>query len=63
MHSKYMVIDDDEVELGSFNYTKAAEEQNAENVLVVRHSPALAGAYRANWQRLWDESEDVRARY
>ena len=59
MHSKYMVIDDDEVELGSFNYTTAAEQHNAENVLVVRHSPKLADAYAANWQRLWNESEDV----
>lgn len=63
MHGKYMLIDDDEVELGSFNYTTAAERHNAENVLVVRHSPKLASAYKANWQRLWDESQDVQARY
>jgi hypothetical protein len=31
MPSKYMVIDDDEVELGSFNDTKEAEENDAEN--------------------------------
>lgn len=34
---------------GSFNSSKAAEENNAENLLVV-HDPALAGKYAANWQ-------------
>jgi hypothetical protein len=34
-----------------------------ENVLVVRHSPKLAAAYRENWQRLWNESQDVAAAY
>ena len=62
MHSKYIIIDDSEVELGSFNFTKAAEEANAENVLVVRHSPQVAATYLADWQRLWDESEDVNGR-
>lgn len=62
MHSKYMVIDDSEIELGSFNYTNAAEKNNAENVLIVRRSPALANAYKANWQHLWDESEVVDSR-
>jgi len=61
MHNKYIIIDNLEVELGSFSFTKAAEEHNAENVLVVRHSPKLAAAYRANWQSLWNEFDDVTA--
>ena len=47
-HNKVMIIDDDTVVTGSFNFTKAAEERNAENVLVIR-DPAMAGRYRANW--------------
>jgi phosphatidylserine/phosphatidylglycerophosphate/cardiolipin synthase-like enzyme len=48
-HSKVMVIDDQVVITGSFNFTKAAESQNAENLLVI-HDPALAVKYTANWQ-------------
>src|SRR6185369_7846496 len=36
MHDKFMVIDSSTLELGSFNYTRSAEEKNAENVLVIR---------------------------
>jgi len=40
-HNKIMVVDDATVITGSFNFTKAAEENNAENLLVIR-SPELA---------------------
>jgi phosphatidylserine/phosphatidylglycerophosphate/cardiolipin synthase-like enzyme len=33
---------------GSFNFTKAAEEKNAENLLVIRDA-ALAATYLDNW--------------
>ena len=48
-HNKIMVIDDQTVITGSFNFTTAAEEHNAENLLVIR-SPDLAAKYTANWQ-------------
>ncbi len=48
-HNKVMVIDGDTVITGSFNFTRAAEEQNAENLLII-HDPALAARYTANWQ-------------
>lgn len=48
-HNKVMVIDDWIVITGSFNFTKAAEERNAENLLVIR-DPALARKYFTNWQ-------------
>lgn len=60
MHNKFMIIDETNVQLGSFNYTKAAEERNAENVLYIRNNPDLAKAYSNNWQKLWDESTDYR---
>jgi len=47
-HNKVMIIDDDTVITGSFNFTKAAEEHNAEN-LIVLHDRTLAAKYRANW--------------
>ena len=48
-HNKVMVIDGETVLTGSFNFTTAAEERNAENLLLVQ-DPALAARYAANWQ-------------
>ena len=45
-----MIIDDRIVITGSFNFTKAAEEKNAENLLVI-DSPALAAKYVANFAK------------
>ncbi|MDR3424661.1 MAG: phospholipase D-like domain-containing protein [Alphaproteobacteria bacterium] len=56
MHDKFIVIDNKAVELGSFNYTKAAEERNAENALVVRDSPQVVADYTQQWEKLWEEA-------
>lgn len=50
-HSKVMVIDGRDVITGSFNFTKAAQQRNAENVLLIKDDAPLASAYAANWQR------------
>ena len=55
-HNKVMVIDDETVLTGSFNFTKAAEGKNAENLLVIRDKP-LAAKYSANWQAHAEHSE------
>jgi phosphatidylserine/phosphatidylglycerophosphate/cardiolipin synthase-like enzyme len=34
-HNKVMIIDGETVNTGSFNFTRAAEENNAENLLVI----------------------------
>jgi phosphatidylserine/phosphatidylglycerophosphate/cardiolipin synthase-like enzyme len=47
-HNKVIVIDDSPVLTGSFNFSKAAEEKNAENLLVLKKAPELANAYMAN---------------
>ena len=48
-HNKVMVIDGATILTGSFNFTKAAESSNAENLLVIR-DPALAQKYTDNWK-------------
>jgi phosphatidylserine/phosphatidylglycerophosphate/cardiolipin synthase-like enzyme len=48
-HNKIMVIDQETVITGSFNFTKAAEERNAENVLIIK-SKELAKEYLDNWE-------------
>jgi phosphatidylserine/phosphatidylglycerophosphate/cardiolipin synthase-like enzyme len=47
-HNKVMIIDGAVVITGSFNFTKAAEEKNAENLLVI-NDPVLAKQYLENW--------------
>ena len=37
-HNKIMVIDRQTIITGSFNFTKAAEEKNAENLLILKSS-------------------------
>ena len=49
-HNKIMIIDGEIVITGSFDFTKNAEENNAENLLVIR-SKALAETYTENWER------------
>ena len=48
-HNKIMIIDCARVITGSFNFTKAAEENNAENLLVLEDAK-LAAEYAANWR-------------
>ncbi|WP_246562449.1 phospholipase D family protein [Rickettsiella endosymbiont of Dermanyssus gallinae] len=55
-HNKIMIIDGQEVITGSFNFTKAAQNKNAENVLIIR-DPILAKRYMDNWQRRQAVSE------
>jgi len=47
-HNKVMIIDDEIVITGSFNFTKRAEEKNAENLLII-HDRKLAEKYVENW--------------
>jgi phosphatidylserine/phosphatidylglycerophosphate/cardiolipin synthase-like enzyme len=55
-HNKVIVIDEEIVITGSFNFTKAAEEKNAENLLVIRDKK-LAERYTENWQEHERHSE------
>ena len=55
-HNKVMVIDKAVVITGSFNFTKAAEGNNAENLLVLK-SKELARGYIENWERHKEHSE------
>ena len=57
-HNKVIVIDDQEVITGSFNFTKAAETGNAENVLLILHAPELAAKYSQNWHEHLNHSEN-----
>ena len=49
-HNKIMIVDQETVITGSFNFTKAAEQKNAENLLIIRN-PDLAKIYLNNWYK------------
>jgi phosphatidylserine/phosphatidylglycerophosphate/cardiolipin synthase-like enzyme len=55
-HNKVMTIDGEMVVTGSFNFTRAADENNAENLLVI-HDRKLASLYTKNWQEHAQHSE------
>ena len=61
-HHKFMVLDGEDLQLGSFNYTGRAEK-NAENALLLHGVPALARKYAAEWRRLWDEARALPRAY
>lgn len=47
-HNKVILIDGATIITGSYNWTTAAEQHNAENLLVI-HSTAIATLYQTNW--------------
>ena len=57
-HDKYMVIDGETVETGSFNYTKAATHYNSENVLVLWNCKSMAEQYLNHWNSRWEQGKD-----
>lgn len=55
-HNKVMIIDGTTVITGSFNFTTAAENSNAENLLIVQDEK-LAAEYTANWNKHREHSK------
>lgn len=56
-HNKVIVIDKETVITGSFNFTKAAETNNAENLLIIK-SKELAKTYLDNWNKHREHSNE-----
>jgi len=50
-HNKVMVIDNKNIITGSFNFTKSAQDRNAENVLIILDDSTIAQKYIANWEK------------
>jgi phosphatidylserine/phosphatidylglycerophosphate/cardiolipin synthase-like enzyme len=53
-HSKYIVVDQNLVGFGSFNFSASAQAQD--NTFSVRSDAALVGAFLANWQCVHDDA-------
>ncbi len=56
-HNKIMIIDRKTLITGSFNFTKAAEEKNAENLLIISGNSPLVNRYIQNFELHKNHSE------
>jgi phosphatidylserine/phosphatidylglycerophosphate/cardiolipin synthase-like enzyme len=61
-HNKIMLIDGQTIITGSFNFTKNAEENNAENLLIIRGRPDLYQAYENNFRQHYGHSQQHQGR-
>jgi phosphatidylserine/phosphatidylglycerophosphate/cardiolipin synthase-like enzyme len=52
MHNKFMVIDGKVVLTGSYNYSKQADTQNDENLIVIEDGK-VARAYEDEFNEMW----------
>jgi phosphatidylserine/phosphatidylglycerophosphate/cardiolipin synthase-like enzyme len=57
MHHKVIIIDDETVITGSYNFTKSAEESNDENVLII-HDPEVAALYVEEFGRVYEQARE-----
>ena len=55
-HNKIMIVDEQVVITGSYNFTRAAEKSNAENLVIIE-SPGVATKYLHNWKKHWGHSQ------
>lgn len=55
MHHKVIIIDGATVILGSYNFTRSAEEKNDENVLII-HDSALASEFLIEFERIYQSA-------
>ena len=64
MHHKFVILDRQTVLTGSYNWTNESEDENQENLLVLRDAYSV-GAYTQEFEALWagaarDDDEDSR---
>lgn len=57
-HNKIIIIDENIIITGSYNFSVAAYKRNTENLLILSHS-SLANDYFQNWQARWAVSQYI----
>lgn len=56
-NNKIMLVDSTTIITGSYNYSKAAESRNAENVVIIKNDRRLFGKFRDNFETHWEHSD------
>jgi phosphatidylserine/phosphatidylglycerophosphate/cardiolipin synthase-like enzyme len=59
MHHKVIIVDDEVVVLGSFNFSENADTANDENLLII-YDRGIASLYRAEFRRIYGEASEPR---
>lgn len=54
-HNKVIIIDEQKVITGSFNFTNAADKRNAENVIIINNK-SVAKEYLNNWRDRYNKN-------
>lgn len=57
MHLKVSIIDDSITTTGSFNYTKSAQSENDENLVVINNTQ-ISQQYESQFDRMWNNTAD-----
>jgi len=57
MHHKVLIIDEEIVVTGSYNFSKSAETRNDENVLII-HRPDIAAAFLSEFKDVYAEAQE-----
>ncbi|EDI8948950.1 phospholipase D family protein [Salmonella enterica] len=63
LHDKVIIADGRHTEVGSFNYSRAADKSNSENALVVWDDPVVAQKYMNHWTSRWAQGTDWKQTY
>lgn len=58
LHHKVIIIDDHTVITGSFNFSRSAQNNNDENIVIIRNA-AIAELYLQEWRRIWRSAEEL----
>jgi phosphatidylserine/phosphatidylglycerophosphate/cardiolipin synthase-like enzyme len=56
MHEKLFIIDGSLVVIGSYNFTRSADERNDENILII-HDPQLAGLFETEFNKVFEKGK------
>ncbi|WP_353279021.1 phospholipase D family protein [Wolbachia endosymbiont (group B) of Longitarsus flavicornis] len=56
-HSKVIIIDEQKIITGSFNFSDAAQQRNAENLLIITGDSPLVEQYVKNWKNRQSQSK------
>jgi phosphatidylserine/phosphatidylglycerophosphate/cardiolipin synthase-like enzyme len=57
MHHKVFIIDESIVVIGSYNFSRSAEERNDENTLII-YNESIAEQFMTEFQRVWRLAHD-----
>jgi phosphatidylserine/phosphatidylglycerophosphate/cardiolipin synthase-like enzyme len=56
MHHKFVILDQQTLLTGSYNWTLESEEENYENLIITQDGPTVE-AYTREFEALWEEAE------